>query len=45
MDLFVVVLMISLFCFRFFIYFVIVGDSFNESISVVPLSSSWEKEI
>ena len=45
MNLFVVVLIISLFCVNFFRYFVIVGDSINESSFAVPLSLSWEKEV
>ena len=45
MDLFVFVLMISLLCFKFFRYFVIVVDNFNESMSAVPSSIFWEKDV
>ena len=45
MNLFVFVLMTSLFCFKFLRYFVIVGDIFNDSISAFPFSNSWEKGV
>ena len=45
MKLFVFVLMISLFCFKFLRYFVIVGDIFNESMSAFLFNNYWKKEV
>ena len=45
MNLFVFVLMTSLFCFKFLRYFVIVGEIFNDSMSAFPFNNSWENEV
>ena len=44
-NLFVFVLMTSLFCFKFLRYFVIVGEIFNDSMSAFPFNNSWENEV
>ena len=45
MNLFVFVLMTSLFCLKFLRYFVIVGNIFDDSMSVFPFHMSWENEV
>ena len=45
MNLFVFVLMTSLFCFKFLRYFVIVGDISNDLTSAFLFNNSWENEV
>ena len=44
-NLFVFVLMTSLFCFKFLKYFIIVGDIFNDSMSAFSFNNYRENEV
>ena len=45
MNLFVFVLMTSLFCFKLIRYFVIVGDIFSDLMSVFSFNGFWENDV